>query len=454
MSQNSRVIWSEGLLLAPQHLQQWDRHLQHLIRSRLRASSAFDWGFVSLEIDEESLRNGRVALKEARGILPEGTPFSMPEQDPMPPARAIEGHFGTKQDTLPVYLGLPAARPGRPQLSDPNSPARPGTPTPRYSPDEVELADDTTASNERRVSVARPNFTVLFPDDALGEYDVLPMAEVLRTGEGSYTLRDDYIPPSLSIGATEVLMRKLRSELEMMITKSGELSGRRRQRGSDIAEFSASESAHFWLLHGVNTYIPVLSHYVGHRRAHPEDVYLSLAAFAGALCTYSTELAAKDLPAYEHRSLGATFAGIHSVLARLIQTVISSKAVRIDLEKRDGSIYVGQIHDPRLLEPSSSLYLGVRADLEEQRLVSDLPAKIKIASLDQIDFLIDNALRGVPIRFNRVPPASLPAKASYLYFELDSGADAWSGVKGSQNIAIFAPPDVPGITLELLGIRE
>ena len=240
----------------------------------------------------------------------------------------------------------------------------------------------------------------------------------------------------------------------MMITKSGELSSRRRQRGSDVAEFSASESAHFWLLHGVNTYIPALSHFVGHRRAHPEDVYLSLATFAGALCTYSTDLVPKDLPAYEHRSLGATFAGIHAVLTRLLQTVISSKAVRIDLEKRDGSIYVGQIHDPRLLEPASSLYLGVRADLEEQRLVSDLPAKIKIASLDQIDFLIANALRGVPIHFNRVPPASLPAKASYLYFELDSGADAWNGVKGSQNIAIFAPPDVPGIALELLGIRE
>ena len=454
MSQNSRVVWSEGLLLAPQHLQQWDRHIQHLLRSRFRASRGYDWGFVSLELDEESLRNGRLAVKEARGVLPEGTPFSIPDQDPVPPARALEGHFGAKQETLAVSLGLPAARPGRPQLVDFDAAPRTGMPMPRYSPEEIELADDITASGERRLTVARPNFSILFPDDAVGEYDLMPMAEVVRTGEGGYALRDDYIPPCLSVGASEVLMRRLRSELEMMITKSGELSSRRRQRGSDIAEFSASESAHFWLLHGVNTYIPVLSHFVGHRRSHPEDVYVSLAAFAGALCTYSNDLAPKDLPAYEHRSLGATFAGIHAVLTRLLQTVISSKAVRIDLEKRDGSIYVGQIRDPRLLEPSSTLYLGVRADVEEQRLVSDLPAKIKIASFDQIDFLIANALRGVPIRFNRVPPAALPAKSSYLYFELDSGADAWNGVKGSQNIAIFAPPDVPGITLELLGVRE
>jgi type VI secretion system protein ImpJ len=246
----------------------------------------------------------------------------------------------------------------------------------------------------------------------------------------------------------------LRIEIEMLIAKSSELGERRRQRGRDVADFSSSETANFWLLNTVNAYIPALSHFVSVERTHPEQVYLALASLAGQLCTLSPELHPKDLPAYQHRGLGATFSGLHSVLTRLLETVISSKAVRIDLERKDGSIYVGRIQDPRLLEPGAGLYLGVQAEVEEQRLVTDLPGKMKIASLDKINFLIANALRGVPISFTRVPPASLPVKSNFVYFQLDSNCEAWEGIRGAKNLAIFAPPDYPGIALELLGLRE
>ena len=37
MSRHRRVVWSEGMLLSPQHLQQWDRHTHHALDERLRA---------------------------------------------------------------------------------------------------------------------------------------------------------------------------------------------------------------------------------------------------------------------------------------------------------------------------------------------------------------------------------------------------------------------------------
>jgi type VI secretion system protein ImpJ len=118
MSQNRRVVWSEGMLLAPQHFQQWDRYVHHLVRERFRGVRAFDWGFLQLEVDQEALRNGRIALAAAKGVMPDGTPFAMPDDDALPPARSFDGHFGPKMDALQVSLGLPAARLGRPQLGE------------------------------------------------------------------------------------------------------------------------------------------------------------------------------------------------------------------------------------------------------------------------------------------------------------------------------------------------
>lgn len=450
MSKHQRVVWSEGMLLTPQHLQQWDRYVHHLVGERFRASQAFEWGLTQLEVDRDSLRNGRFALTAARGVLPDGTPFAAPEEDALPAPRAFEGHFGVKQEAVQVSLGLPAARAGRAQLGERGTE---GAPMPRYSPEMTELADDNSGENDRSISVARRNLVLLFPDDALGDYDAVTVAEVIRTADGAFALRENFVPPCLSVGASEALMRQLRAELEMLITKSSELGDRRRQRGG-VADFSSSEAASFWLLNTVNSYIPTLSHVVGHRRAHPEQAYLTLASLAGTLCTFSPDVHPKDLPGYEHRSLGPTFTGLHGALARLLETVIPSKAVRIDLERKEGSIYVGRINDPRLLEAGAGLFLGARAEVEEQRLVADLPAKLKIASLDKIDFLIANALRGVPVAFTRVPPAALPVKSNFVYFQLDPNCDVWDGIKGAKNLAIFAPPDYPGLTLELLGLRE
>jgi type VI secretion system protein ImpJ len=130
------------------------------------------------------------------------------------------------------------------------------------------------------------------------------------------------------------------------------------------------------------------------------------------------------------------------------------KATRIVLEDKGARIWLGQFVDERLLLPDTSLYLGVRADQEETKLAAELPTKIKIASLDKIDTLIAHALRGVPLIYQRVPPASLPVKNNYLYFQLDPKGDSWETVKAAKNVAIYVPPDVPNVSLEMLGLRD
>ncbi|WP_181180955.1 type VI secretion system baseplate subunit TssK, partial [Paracoccus sp. FO-3] len=85
MTEGSRVVWSEGLFLRPQHFQQQDRHAAAQLRALLRTRPRQAWGFVALRLDPSALEAGQVAVAEAEGLFPDGTAFRIPAEAPAPP---------------------------------------------------------------------------------------------------------------------------------------------------------------------------------------------------------------------------------------------------------------------------------------------------------------------------------------------------------------------------------
>ena len=98
-----RVIWSEGLFLRPQHFQQLERSVEMLVESRAAGALSPGWGLTSLRLDDEALKIGRLSIKSARGVMPDGTPFSIPEEYAAPLALEI----GTEVKDSLVHLALP-----------------------------------------------------------------------------------------------------------------------------------------------------------------------------------------------------------------------------------------------------------------------------------------------------------------------------------------------------------
>ena len=84
MSYKQKVVWSEGMFLRPQHFQQETRYLEFLIQHRAHLLSGHYWGFRSLELDEDALALGIVAIRQAEGVFPDGTAFSVPEHGSPP----------------------------------------------------------------------------------------------------------------------------------------------------------------------------------------------------------------------------------------------------------------------------------------------------------------------------------------------------------------------------------
>src|SRR6478735_8446870 len=107
MSVNNRVIWSEGLFLQPQHFQQQDRHFEHYVETRCHALIAHSWGFTELELELDFLGIGKFGLRRAEGVFPDGTPFSMPDDDPLPEPLEVDAET---RDVV-VSLALPIRRP-------------------------------------------------------------------------------------------------------------------------------------------------------------------------------------------------------------------------------------------------------------------------------------------------------------------------------------------------------
>src|ERR1700761_2420449 len=110
MSSNNRIVWSEGLFLRPQHFQQQERHLERYIEGRSRDLRPHSWGFTELEVERDLVAIGKLGLRRAFGVFPDGTPFAMPEDDPLPAPLELTPQVRDQKVFLAIPLRKESAR--------------------------------------------------------------------------------------------------------------------------------------------------------------------------------------------------------------------------------------------------------------------------------------------------------------------------------------------------------
>ena len=86
MSWDSKVLWSEGLFLQPQHFQQSDRYTESLVAGLSQRIRPYLWGMSALELDMEVLKVGQFAIKSCSGLTHDGSVFRVPDSESHPPA--------------------------------------------------------------------------------------------------------------------------------------------------------------------------------------------------------------------------------------------------------------------------------------------------------------------------------------------------------------------------------
>ena len=449
MSRYRKIVWNEGMLLTPHHFQQWDNYYEDLISSRLASLVPYEWGVLDLQVNRESIANGFFELLRCSAVMPDGLLVNLPQTEPAPEPRPIEGHFPTTAERLDVFLAIPAKRTGAANFQANGGEAAANL---RYLQEPGMVPDETSGANDQQLAFARGNLRLLFAGELREGFTSLKIAEVERTATGQLTLSEKYIPPALNIAASTWLVNLLRQIIEILVTKSSTLGEQRRQRAASLADFTTSEVASFWLLHTVNTALPVLAHMFRTRLVHPERLYLEMARLAGSLMTFSTNRHPKDIVRYEHTDLYLTFSQLGADIRDLLETVIPTRCVAIPLENTRESLYVGRVQDDRLLK-DAAFFLGVRAQLPDARLIERVPRVVKIASRDVIDAVVGNALPGVVLTHASPAPAPIPSRVGFQYFGLDSVGPYWDTIKGSKSIAVYVPDEFPDVKLEMYAIK-
>ncbi|MEG5264132.1 type VI secretion system baseplate subunit TssK [Pseudomonas sp. JDS28PS106] len=443
MSWNNRVVWSEGMFIGTQHFQQHDRYLENLIDARSRPLSVGAWGFSELLIDQGLLAQGKLAIVSARGLLPDGTPFNIPQDDLAPVPLCIDDNL---RDGV-VYLALPLKRAGARDTVDEGE----ALGAARYVSQVREVRDDNAPfENRAPVAIGARALRLLTAQDGVGDYASIGVVRIKeKRADQALVLDDSYIPPLLDVTASRSLSA-FRSELQGLLRQRGQaLAGRVVASGAG----GASEIADFMLLQLVNRAEPLINHLSQISPLHPERFYSELVSLAGEFATFSsTERRPEDFPRYQHDDLAASFSPVMQALREALSMLIDSKAVPIPIVEKAYGVHVAMLADKTLLD-NASFILVVRADMPGEALRGRFSQQSKIGSVEHIRDLVNLQLPGIGLLPLPVAPRQIPYHAGSTYFELDRGSDHWKQLMHSGGFAFHVAGEFPGLNLAFWAIR-
>ncbi len=447
-----RVVWSEGMLMCPQHLQQQDLYFEATLASRLAAATPYSWGVVAMTIDEGELKAGGLKLSEFAGILSGGLPVEFaPGESGSPATRPLSDFFPTTAPMLEVYLAVPAAREGIPNYQD----AVDETGNARFRIANRPVPDLTIAKTQQIVAFGRPNCSLLYGTEGRDDFETIKIAEVIRDGTGSFALSRNYIPPALKVSASPVLSNWLQDLLSVMLTKQRALSETRRQIDASAVEFTGQDITRFLLLNALNTYIPHVRHIIESRATSPLGAYLTLIELGGSLTTFSSEIDPSTFPRFNHTDLRATFEELFGMLNKMLGATVRELCITVPLEARQDGMWIGQLKDERLPR-CPRFVLAVEADLPQQDTATRLPKLSKIASWKAINQIVRSATPGVPLVVTHRPPPEVPVRPKQVYFLLTVEDPYWRQIATEKTVAIYLPPpfDPTKAKITLLGVPE
>lgn len=443
MSSRNRVIWREGLFIKPQHFQQQQRHSEYALHARLSALCDYFYGLQTLAINEDYLGFGRIALVGATGILPDGTVFNIPNDDVLPTPLEITDASVANQK---VYLALPLSVSG---VNEVNQGGQVATRLQAHRHDVRDLHSE--GGDVVSLEVGRVSLRLMLERDDRSAYASLAIARILdKRPDGGLVLDPNFMPCSISVSAIPTLKRFLGESAGLVAERARSLS----QRIAAPGQQGVADVAEFMMLQLLNRAQPQLSHLARLGTLHPERLFEALVQLCGELMTFTDESRLPpEFAAYRHDDQQLSFEPVMLALRQALSTVLSPRAVSIQLRKHQYGVMVAVVGESELMQ-SADFVLAVRARMPQEQLRKQLLQQTKVASSDKIRELISLQLPGIPLLPLPVAPRQLPYHAGYSYFQLDRQSPAWQMLAVGNTLAFHIAGDFPELDMQLWAIRS
>jgi len=240
--------------------------------------------------------------------------------------------------------------------------------------------------------------------------------------------------------------------LAEILEEKSQALGSARQGRSRQTGFSSQELITFWFLYAINTHLASLRHLLG-KHGHPEELYMDLAALAGALCTFAADANVTELPAYNHLRLRETFENLDRHIRRNLEILLPTSCLTIPLQVGSPGLWIGRIEDGRCVGPSQWI-LAVSSSAGELEVISRAPRAIKICSASTVADVVRAALPGLTLTHLPVPPAAVSRKVEFQYFAINKSGACWEHILQRRSVGVHVPAEFPNARIELLVALE
>lgn len=285
--------------------------------------------------------------------------------------------------------------------------------------------------------------------EKLDNYSFIPVASLERNNE-EIALSKAYIPPSLCVGASEVLTKILRDVRDQVASRCQQLE-----------EYKDPKNVQTMMLalYVLNRQVPMLSQMSETKQISPWWAYAMLRQLAGELSTFSALYHAvgersdgtQFVGPYDHLNLGVNFNNVHEIITELLDAIIAGPAHVIRL-KYDGTYFSAAM--PRdAFDRHNKFWVAVQTTTDPKNAIGGV-RQAKLGTPKNLPTLIARAITGIPLVHSPGYPSGLPQRPNTHYFLIDTRSRLWGDVIETESLSLYwdtAPKDVK---LEIFVLEE
>ena len=402
-SKYAKVLWQEGLLLTPQHLQLLSSQFDLVSHQKTVASNPFYWGMSSLDIDLAALPTGMFTVAGAEGHFEDGQGFEWDESEsegltlslPLGPEFERNG-----SEYLDIFIKKPKG--GRLIKADDEAGFRLSSSGP--------VADQVTSAVPTSIDIGEPNLSLSAGERPSSAYDSLFIAKVLKVND-VYTLAED-LPASVYIPKDGAFYHKIGKLLEQLRHKASYLV-----RGLD--NFSASDDNRIDILETrlrLGALLNAITEFnicMAISPMHTVRVFETLARVYTSLSALIVGGLPLGLPTYEHRAPSLAMFGLVDKITSVVAAIATSfRFVPFDEKNREFAVDLQDFNEQRIL-------IGLKGGVEQ--VLSTWVDGAMIATGNNFENVRSKRVLGADRKY--VAPSDLPeelALSGYLIFELSN----------------------------------
>lgn len=309
------IQWHEGMLLAPQHLQQLSQRSESLVHYHLHSIAPFFWGIRQLEIDQKLLTTGVFRIVKLEAVMPDGLVVSHSAGQGGDLQLALQN---VNNQPMTLHLAVPA-----------RSPMATKGDLPRYHSVEGDpIIDESTGDGEITIPRLKPQLRLFAGDIPPAKFVSFPLARVQYRNE-AFGLTD-FIPPTTIVPVGSAIW-------EMCSLTAAKI----RERALFLSEqvrSPASASRIPLMLETKNRIqslvcgLPLFEAVMNTGMVHPFELYKAFCALAGHLAGLGYSMVPPVFATYKHNDLYSSFNQLQEFAFTMMEEGIPESYIAIPLQ--------------------------------------------------------------------------------------------------------------------------